>query len=148
MRKEIVICDIDGCLVETAWIFDRTSGMETNEKWDFFNKNANNSDNKINFDLVNLVDKLKFFAGYKIFFVTSRSDIIYRETLRMLKGLFTHEDIQLLMRKEGDSSPSHKVKERIISELKEKYKIVCAIDDEPENCKMFKANGILTMQIV
>jgi hypothetical protein len=66
----------------------------------------------------------------------------------MLKRIFSHEDIQLVMRKEGDVSPSHWVKQRIIDELKEEYKIICAIDDEPANCKMFKDNGILTMQIV
>lgn len=148
MKKEIVICDIDGCLIDTAWIFDKTGNMQIDEKWDFFNRNANNSDNKINFDLVNLIDKLKCFAGYKIFFVTSRSDIIYRETLRMLKGLFSHEDIQLLMRREGDTSESREVKELIINKLREEYRIICAIDDDPANCKMFKDNGILTMQIV
>jgi len=147
-KKEIVICDIDGCLVDTAWIFDKAEEMNSSDKWDFFNRNANNHDNKINYDLVTLIDKLKFFAGYKIFFVTGRSDIIYKDTLRMLKRLFTHEDITLLMRREGDYSPSHEVKERILNELKEKYKIICAIDDEPNNCKMFKDNGILTMQIV
>ncbi|MEI8128016.1 MAG: HAD family acid phosphatase [bacterium] len=147
-KQEIVICDIDGCLIDTSWIFDHTEEMEINQKWDFFNRNANNHDNKINFDLVALIDKLKFFAGYKIFFVTSRSDIIYKDTLRMLKRLFSHEDIVLLMRSEGDISPSHEIKEKILSDLKEKYKIICAIDDEPNNCKMFKDNGILTMQIV
>lgn len=148
MKKEIIICDIDGCLIDTAWIFDKAEGMKLFEKWDFFNRNANNHENKINFDLVALIDKLNFFAGYKIFFVTGRSDIIYKDTLRMLKRLFTHEDIALLMRKEGDYSPSHEIKEQIINRLKEEYKIICAIDDEPENCKMFKDNGILTMQIV
>lgn len=147
-KKEIVICDIDGCLIDTGWIFEKADEMKNSDKWDFFNSNANNHDNKINFDLVSLIEKLKYFTGCKIFFVTGRSDIIYKDTYRMLKRLFAFEDIVLLMRKEGDYSPSHEVKERIINGLKDKYKIICAIDDEPENCKMFKANGILTMQIV
>lgn len=148
MKKEIIICDIDGCLIDTKWIFEMTKDATPAIKWDFFNRNANNIDNGRNFDLAALIDKLNYFAGYKIVFVTGRSELIYKDTLRMLKSLFTFDDIKLLMRKEGDCSSSHKVKEEILMGLKEEYKIVCAIDDDPDNCQMFKDNGILTMRVV
>lgn len=148
MKKDAIICDIDGVLVDTSWIFDKTDDMTTDEKWDFFNRNANNSGNKTNLDLVMILDKLKYFAGYQILFVTTRSDIIYKPTLLMLKRLFVSNHFELYMRREGDLSPSYEVKQKILNDIREKYNIVCAIDDDRDNCEMFKNNGITTMQVV
>ncbi|MDD3238250.1 MAG: HAD family acid phosphatase [Candidatus Gastranaerophilales bacterium] len=152
MKKDLIICDIDGVIVDISWIFQdeqfNAPDKTPEEKWDFFNRNANNMDNKINYDVVEIINRLKFFGGYKIAFVTSRSDIIYKSTLNMLHRIFVFDDILLLMRKEGDLSPSSLVKDRILADLNKKYKIICAIDDDPTNCAMFRGNGITTMQVV
>lgn len=41
--KDAIICDLDGCLFDTAWIFEETEkqGLTGAAKWDYFHRHVN-----------------------------------------------------------------------------------------------------------
>ena len=46
MKQKAIICDIDGVLLDTEHIFERieTAQLTGRDKWDFFNRHANDVD--------------------------------------------------------------------------------------------------------
>lgn len=104
----------------------------------------------VSFDLIDIIEAYAEKHRAAIAFVTARSDVIYSKTLCQLLHYFDKTKIcncGLYMRKEGDTSSAADVKEEILEQLEKEFDIVLAIDDEKENCEMFKRHGILTMQV-
>ena len=152
--KKAIICDIDGCLLYTSHIFDevKAQGLEGSQKWEYFNKNANRDCVKFNYALSEILFNF-YNQGFAIILLTARVESIRNQT----RSKITYENIlagcnykySLYMRDENDNgTPSHESKLKHLKELKEKYFIILAIDDEDENCKMFQENGILTMKAI
>lgn len=153
MKKKIIICDIDGCLVDTAHLLENCEQLGENEKWEKFNRNCCNSDNKKNWNLIEIIDTLDTHLVHKTIFLTTRSASIYKQTYQMLKSMFDFDSFgmafSLLMRPADDNTtPSYVIKEGYIKKLKEQFDIVCAIDDDSRNCQMYKDNGIFTLQVI
>lgn len=150
--KKAIICDIDGCLLNTELVYKEIfrKNLTGDEKWNYFHEQANNpsivSKNSRLFDLLNNYTKL----NYQVILLTARSFEIYHKTYEYLTlGIGAKLELPLLkMRELNDRRPAHIVKQEILSELQKEYYIEFAIDDETENCEMFKRNGILTLKVV
>lgn len=153
MKKKAIICDIDGCLLDTGFIFKEieAQGLTGSEKWDYFHKKANLDEVKFNIALSEILYGF-YDQGFDIILLTARSEEIRNQT----RSKITYENIlagfnykfTLYMRHLGDCSPSHESKAKYIDFLKAKYSIVLAIDDDDANCKMFNENNILTMKAI
>ena len=148
-----IICDIDGVLLDTAFIFDKIEedNLQGAEKWEYFNCHAN--DYSV-FSDTRIMKMLELYAhnGYKIFFLTARSEEIFTETRE--KILFEQRlcgckpfDFLLIMRPFKVSAPADEVKYSALSALKKAYNISFAIDDDLANCEMYAKHGILSLQV-
>lgn len=153
MKRIAVICDIDGVLLDSEHIFDKINelGLSGNDKWNFFNRHANDHDVIAD---KRVIDILETFAeqGYVIIFLTARSEEIYANTRAKIdltiglggRNIFNY---MLLMRPLNDKSESCAIKKIWLDAIRERYSILCAIDDDSSNCEMFKENNILTLQV-
>ncbi|MBE7708925.1 MAG: hypothetical protein E7Z93_00585 [Cyanobacteria bacterium SIG32] len=146
-----IICDLDGCLFDTAWIFDDAEklGFTGEQKWAYFHQNVNNEKSrtceKLKNILLNVVSK-----DTVIVFMTARSEEIQYETeTRLAQELpeLTNNSL-LLMRQYGNYLPSEVVKEMLLRKVLEDYhfNVVLAIDDDDMNLSMFAHNGIPTLK--
>lgn len=153
MKRIAVICDIDGVLLDSEHIFDKIKELDLsgNDKWGYFNRHANDHDVIAD---KRVIDILETFAeqGYVIIFLTARSEEIYANTRAKLdltigqhgRRIFNY---MLLMRPLKVKSESCAVKKMWLDTIREKYDILCAIDDDSSNCEMFKENNILSLQV-
>lgn len=149
-KQKAIICDIDGCLLNTERIFKEIfqKNLKGDEKWAYFHKFANEPSHAIkNQFLINCL----IFASkndYEILLVTARNEEIYKETFKYLYDNSGEVfDFKLFCRKHNDYRPAWIVKEEITKELLKKYNIIMAIDDEISNCQMFESLGILTFKV-
>lgn len=153
MKQKAIICDIDGVLLDTEHIFERieTAQLTGRDKWDFFNRHANEHDVIADSRVIELLEAFSE-KGFRIIFLTARMQIIESETKAKIDasiGLFANRIFPylLLTRPTKNVESSSKVKAVWVELLREKYDIYCAIDDDPENCEMFAKNKILTLQV-
>lgn len=153
MLKKAIICDIDGVLLETKHIFEEIekANLTGASKWDYFNRRANDHDVEID---SRVVEFLETFAnqGYKILFVTARSAEIWKQTrakIDMAIGQYAQNifGYSLAMRGVDDFNASDCVKAELLQQIREKYDVLFAIDDDKSNCDMFRKNNILTLQV-
>lgn len=149
MKQKAIICDIDGCLLDTLNIHKQIEelGLTGALKWRYFEAGANDIKTvKFNRNLANV---LKTFAdtGIKIILLTARSEAIrYSTKLRLDYEINAAFSYKLLMRSMGDSNDPHIVKYLHLKKILEEYDVILAIDDEDANLKMFAANGIFVMK--
>lgn len=144
-NQKAIICDIDGCLLDTSGIEIKDNDFKS------FHEKANSpiwSWKKISlFNLLNNYTEL----GYKVILLTARSEEIRHQTYNYLiksGGTILKGKPILLMRKIGDTRPAHEMKEELLLEQMKNYYIEFAIDDEQENCEMFRNYGILTFKVI
>ena len=147
-RPKAIICDIDGCLLDTRAVLKEAEENTNNEadKWRYFQTYANDRD-KVGFNWT-LGEVLKSLhdSGYKIIFSTVRSEAIRINTkIRLRTDLGFIGD--LYMRRIGDLRPAAEVKAEHFRLIREYYDPQIAIDDEDENIKMFAENGLLVMKL-
>ncbi|HIS88913.1 TPA: hypothetical protein IAA87_05790 [Candidatus Avigastranaerophilus faecigallinarum] len=149
--NKIIICDLDGCLIDSAWIWEviKLQKFEKNIVFDFFNRNANAEANNI--DLV-LYKYLCFKAsgGYKIHFLTARSEEIEIQTINFIQektGLLFGKEFTISFRPFNDfSSAAESKKIRLEQMIANGKNIILAIDDDEEIIDMYKTKGIPTLQ--
>lgn len=146
INEKIIICDIDGCLIETSWIWELNKTLKLNspECWEFFENNANSSWNKVDsFLLFLLKDKLK--QGYKIVFITARSKNISEGTIKLIEektGLSYGLDFDIYFRALDDSSEPWEYKGDCVDVYFKNKQIALAIDDDKRIVEMYKNKGI------
>lgn len=150
MRKpKAIICDIDGCIMDTSRIYEEIAekGITGAEKFAYFEQYANDPAKA----LINhqLAEILKFLnaQGYKIIFSTARSIVIKLRTMIRLRDELGFIG-DLYVRGKNDFRPSAEVKADHLRRIKEYYDVHIAIDDEDENLKMFSENNILAMKVI
>lgn len=150
MLRKAIICDIDGCLLDTSKIDKHCEGMLSKEFWEFFETHANDANyskkNKNVFDLVNLY----YQEEYEIILLTARSKRIAKQTYFYLTEgkIRLPKEILLVCRDENeDGIADVDIKQRRLTKLLEDYDIRIAIDDREENCVLFARNNILAMQV-
>ena len=132
-KTKVIICDIDGVLMDGPW-------------WDDIEDFYLNMDSWYPIDWTVYMVNCFYKLGYKIIFLTARDEKVRVKTTQQLKELFPF-NINLYMRPRGDMRESYIVKEEHLMELMEKYDILFAMDDEIPNCQMFKKHGIPVVQI-
>jgi predicted secreted acid phosphatase len=152
MKQKAIICDIDGCLLDTSRIYN-----EAEEKnivgaafFNFFDRRANDPKysvkNSAMFDLVNFFKK----EGYAIIILTARTIKIQSETYQYLTEGYKAlpKDIIMVSRLISDYGlPDYMVKENKLEALRKDYDIRLAIDDNLYNLEMFRRNNIETVGV-
>jgi 3-deoxy-D-manno-octulosonate 8-phosphate phosphatase KdsC-like HAD superfamily phosphatase len=147
MKKKAIICDIDGCLLDTAIIHKEIEQKDLigAQKWAYFERFANNID-KVSFNY-NLGIALEALAkvGINIILLTARSESIRKSTARRL-DMQLNCKYKLVMRNFGDEDTPRVIKKRHLENILKEYEVILAIDDEDENLKMFSAMGLFVMK--
>lgn len=148
MKKKAIICDIDGCLLDTAHIHEdiKELGLEGIDKWRYFEMYANDIDVNFNYNLGGLLESLAR-NGYEIILSTARSESIKHRTILKLKTNLNCE-FKLYMRASNDISPACEVKRKHLKQIQEEYAVEMAIDDEDANLDMFSKKGLFVMKAI
>ena len=147
-KPKAIICDIDGCVIDTSRIYEEIAekGITGADKFAYFEEYANDPAKAlINQQLVDILEFLRM-QGYKIIFSTARSKAIKVGTITRLRGCMMYSDIY--MRDLDDFRPAAEVKTDHLKRIKEFYDVHIAIDDEDDNLKMFSQNNILAMKVI
>lgn len=145
--SKYLICDLDGCLINTAWIWEvvRAFNFTEDNAFDFFNRTANANVNKIDLPLLKYLC-FKASGGLKIHFLTARSEVIEVETINFIQkktGLIYGKEFTISFRPINDtSSPAETKKQRIEAMLLNGKEIAFAIDDEHAIIEMYREKGI------
>ena len=132
-KRNSIICDIDGVILEMPRWYDLEEFYKNLElctpiDW-----------------AVHLVKGL-YQQGIKIVFVTARDSKCRYYTLYQLKQLFDFP-IELYMRGRGDLRPDPEVKREYMVDLIEKYNILFCIDDNHDNCEMYRELGLTALEV-
>lgn len=147
IKPKYIICDLDGCLIDSAWIWEvvKQQGVSKDEAFDIFNRLANADKNKIDLPLYKYLC-FKASGGLKIHFLTARNEIIEVETINFIQkktGLVFGRDFTISFRSSSDiSSPAESKAVRVQSMLESGKQIALAIDDDVEVLKMYVSKGI------
>ncbi len=144
-KKKAIIVDIDNTFCETEFILDEIEklGLTGSKKWEYFNENVNRC--MVNDWCVMLVNNY-LALGYEIVFLTARSQEIQKTTLDFimpyLKNYLYKYNVSLYMREKDDISPAWEIKRKWLEQLQYIFFFLFAIDDDIENCLMYKSFGI------
>lgn len=147
IKSKYIICDLDGCLIDSAWIWDvvKNQNISKDEAFDIFNRLANADKNGIDLALYKYLC-FKASGGLKIHFITARSELIEVETINFLQkklGLIYGKDFSISFRPTTDlSSPAESKAVRIQSFIDSGREVALAIDDEIEVLKMYASKKI------
>lgn len=151
IKPKYVICDLDGCLINSAWIWEVIKFLKAtqDEAFDIFNRLANSNRNGIDLSLYKYLC-FKASGGLKIHFLTARSELIEVETINFIQkrtGLIFGKEFTISFRPANDlSSPADSKARRLDAMISDKKEILLAIDDEDEILKMYQKRGIKTIK--
>lgn len=146
-EQKYIICDLDGCLIDSAWIWEviRALKVSKDESFDIFNRLANADKNNIDPPLYKFLC-FKASGGLKIHFLTARSELIEIETINFIQkktGLIYGKEFSISFRPTTDLLSSAESKAvRLQSFIDSGRKVALAIDDETEVLKMYASKGI------
>lgn len=147
VENKIILCDLDGCLIDSAWVWDviKAYKMEKDDGFDVFNRLANSERNKIDKTLFKYLC-FKASGGLRIHFMTARSELIEVETINFLQkktGLIYGKEFTISSRPSTDFLSSAESKAvRVQAMFDAGKKIAFAIDDEDEILRMYLSKGI------
>jgi len=146
-KVNAIIADIDECLCKTSFIFDEAAHKQLwgNDLWDYFHQNVHRCiPNPWCVDLIK-----KYSQSHFIIFITARSEEIREITEEFLRTNLGFKSFTLAMRPLNDTRPSAEVKQMLLKELQADLdlNILFAIDDEEDNCRMFKNSGITALKV-
>ena len=150
-EEKILICDLDGCLINSAWIWQVVNFFQFPKDiaYDFFNRTANAEANIVDLTLYKYLC-FKASGGYKIHFLTARSESIDTETVKFIQkktGLIYEQDFTISFRSKDDISSAAESKQKRLKQMLDNGKnIILAIDDNQEVIDMYKLNGIRTIK--
>ena len=151
IKPKYIICDLDGCLIDSAWIWDviKEQGVSQDEAFDIFNRLANADKNRIEIPLYKYLC-FKGSGGFKIHFLTARSELIEVETINFIQrktGLIYGKEFSISFRPNNDiSNPAESKSIRIQSFIDSGCDVALAIDDENEVLKMYASKKIPIMK--
>ena len=149
--EKIIICDIDGCLINTSWIWKTISLLGIKDdatKWDFFGRNANALYNTIDKKLVKFLKAEIKHRGAKVLFLTARNSSIEQNTITFIEngtGLKYGKDFYISSRPGFDNLDPAESKNQRLSGIRSIFKIEFAVDDELKNCELFTRYDIPTL---
>ena len=150
-KQYVMICDIDNCYTDSReWYKVLPKDIGNNrELWDEFQSKVNLV--KPNKPVINLC--VATVEILPVVFLTGREDRHdHREdTIKQIEEfsegkIKINNDNRLIMRKEFDYRPSEIIKnEMLVGVVKEGLIPICAIDDEVQNCELYKRYNIPTV---
>lgn len=150
-EQKYLICDLDGCLINTAWIWQTVNLFKMDEDiaFDFFNKAANCNASRIDeFCLRYLYFKLA--GGLKLHFLTARSEVIEVPTINFIQektGLIYGKDFSISFRATTDVlNPAASKEQRLVKMLQDGKEIAFAIEDSDDIVAMYLRHGIRTIK--
>lgn len=120
-----VICDLDGTLV---------CNPDWNGDLEQFYANLNQG---FPYEWCEVLLNSLSKSGIKIIFITARNEKCKNITKRQLNSWFDFSYL-LYMRGRDDLREDYVIKEEYLLELKSKYDILFCLDDNPDNCRMFR----------
>ena len=140
MKPKAIIFDIDGVLSEKY----------QNRQW--------REENKVHLDapifqIQEIFSNLLKSTSYKIFSLTGRTEACREKTIAWLNTHYLRDsnnanEYSLLMRHIDDWRKGFEVKRDMFEfQVKDKYGVIFAIDDDPEICKMHKEHSIFTLEV-
>lgn len=150
-----IICDIDGCLVDTSWLWGIINQLKTRfdgvNPFEIFCKNANLSfcrvDSMLVIYLKQLLERLYDGKNPTLLLMTTRSESIKDETTEFILSKSDLKYFHVSFRESGGmSNPSESKRKRLERLLECGHEIVLAIDDNLENLKMFEGYDVETLQ--
>lgn len=162
IKPKYIICDLDGCLINSAWIWEVVKFLNAaqDEAFDIFNRLANADRNTIDLSLYKYLC-FKASGGLKIHFLTARSELIEVETINFIQkrtGLIFGKEFTISFCPNNDlSTPAESKAVRLQHFIDSGREIALAIDDEIEVLKMYASknipclrwiNGFLPVQVV
>lgn len=135
MLKKCIIVDIDGTVALRNPTFDRSPFDYSLVRTDLPNQ-----------EVVDIIRSL-WESGYKIVFVSGRSDECFNDTFKWLTH-FCPPFVKLLMRKKGDDRPDYVVKREIYDKhIKFDYDVVAVFDDRNSVVEMWRQLGLTCFQV-
>lgn len=143
MKPKAIIVDIDGTLANSS---KRTIDAAIANDWDEFGKAI--AHDKVNHWCLDMV-KLYRNSGYKIIYVTGRSDRTINTTIKWLKrhGVFNPSRESLIMRKEGDYRKDDVIKNGIYHKvIAPHFDIQFVLEDRKRNVAMYRELGLTVLQ--
>ncbi len=149
--EKIIICDIDGCLINTSWIWKTISLLGIKDeatKWDFFGRNANALYNGIDNKLVRFLKYEMEAKNARIMFLTSRSINIECQTIDFIEnstGLEYERDFLISSRPVWDKAATAESKRVRLELIKKFFNPIFAIDDELVNIEVFNRYNVPTL---
>lgn len=151
--KKLIICDLDGCLIDSSWIWqvNKNLKLESPQCWELFENNSVSSWNEIdNFLLKFLREKLQ--QGFRLLFLTARSFTIENKTIDFITqktGLVVGKDFLAEFRPMDDTSSPEDFKSRVVKRyLESGAEIELAIDDNKNVVEMYKSKNIPSLRWV
>lgn len=151
IKPKYIICDLDGCLIKSGWIWDvaKEKGFSKDVAFDFFNRSACCDACEIDVSLYKYLC-FKASGGFRLHFLTARSEVISVETINFIQqktGLIYGKEFTISFRPANDlSSPADSKARRLDAMIADKKEILLAIDDEDEILKMYQNRGIKTIK--
>lgn len=151
IKPRYIICDLDGCLINSKWIWDSVNSQKVtkDEAFDMFNRLANADANKIDLPCYKYLC-FKCAGGRKLHFLTARSEEIEVETINFIQkktGLVFGKDFTISSRPKNDTSlPAQSKAVRVQKFLDEGNVIDLAIDDEDAVLEMYRSKNIPAMK--
>ena len=141
-KKKAIIVDIDGTIADNN---HRTHLIEGKKKdWEqFFEKMVDDKPIEENIHLI----RKSFNQGLNVLIVSGRYERHECLTRLWLDKYLGIDDYLLFLRKDNDKRPSFKVKKEILKQLREKYFIKYAFDDNEKDIKMYTEEGIEAFNI-
>lgn len=149
--ENIIICDIDGCLVNSSWIWKTITLLGIKDdatKWDFFSRNANALYGSIDKNLIKFLKAEIKIRNARILFLTARNVCIEEQTIKFIEkrtGLVYEQDFFISSRPGYDKSGSAESKRARLELIKKFYNPVFAIDDELIICELYSKHKIPTL---
>ena len=147
IKQKYILCDLDGCLLNTAWIWEMLANrpLSFEQKLDVFNRLANADATEIDIPCYKYLC-FKASGGLKVHFITSRSELIEVETINFIQrrfGLIYGKEFTASFRPTTDLlSPAESKGVRVQEMLDAGKEIALAIDDEPEILEMYRSKNI------
>ena len=151
IKTKFIICDLDGCLIKSGWIWDvaKEKGFSKDVAFDFFNRSACCDACEIDVSLYKYLC-FKASGGFRLHFLTARSEVISVETINFIQqktGLIYGKEFTISFRPANDlSSPADSKARRLDAMIADKKEILLAIDDEDEILKIYQNRGIKTIK--
>lgn len=144
-KEKVIICDIDGCILDTSWINYRIAELNLTKEQGFvyFDEHI---DDLAPTTIVKMRDFLRLLDNkIKIIFVTARSERIREITYKQLTNALGMLPELIYMRPIDNLDDPHILKEKILAEINEHFDVILAIDDYGLTCRMYEQHGILTI---